>query len=76
VGAERAAADSAEGSPCEGDFLLVSEAIEPLTAQRVRQLLALRGKLRPAIPAKVPTPTERRLQLDRLLLLGGKVARY
>ena len=42
------------------------------TAAQVDRLLALRGKLRPGIPAKVPSPSERRLRLDRLLVGGAR----
>ena len=43
-----------------------------LTAAQLDRLLALRGKLRPGISAKVPTPTERRLHLERVLARGGR----
>ena len=36
------------------------------TASRVRQLLALRGRLVMGIPAERPDPTELRLELDLL----------
>ena len=41
-----------------------------LTAAQVNRILSLRGKLRPGIPDKMPTPTEQRLQIDRRLLMG------
>jgi hypothetical protein len=44
-----------------------------LTAERVAQLLDLRGRLSTGIPIRFPTPTERRLQLDRVLARGGRL---
>jgi hypothetical protein len=44
-----------------------------LTAAQVQRILSFRGQLRRGIPAEVPTPTERRLQLDRVLARGGRL---
>jgi hypothetical protein len=46
-----------------------------LTAAEVNRILGLRGKLRPGVPDKVPTPTELRLELDRVFArrIGGRL---
>jgi hypothetical protein len=45
-----------------------------LTAAEVQRILSLRGQLRPGIPDKVPSPTELRLALDKLLARGGRLS--
>jgi hypothetical protein len=44
-----------------------------LSAAQVQRILGLRGRLHPDIPDHVPTPTELRLQLDRVLARGGRL---
>ena len=44
-----------------------------LSAAQIQRILGLRGRLHPDIPDHVPTPTELRLQLDRVLARGGRL---